>query len=112
MKTDLYIRSPTEKPINEFTSKNRLKKILNSNKPPFQNHVVQEVLLLILKPIFESRFSSKSHAFRLGRDAHTVIRTIRSNFAGYLWYIRGDLSEILVNVDKGLVIEPYWFRSW
>ena len=109
---DLYIRSPTEKPINEFTSKNRLKKILNSNKPPFQNHVFQEVLLLILEPIFESRFSSKSHTFRLGKDAHTVITTIRSNFAGYLWYIRGNLSEILVNVDKGLVIEPYWFRSW
>ncbi|CAO2842198.1 unnamed protein product [Amaranthus hypochondriacus] len=104
MKIDLYIRSPTEKPINEFTSKNRLKKILNSNKPPFQNHVVQEVLLLILEPIFESRFSSKSHAFRLGRDAHTVIRTIRSNFAGYLWYLRCDLSDILVNVDKSLVM--------
>lgn len=66
--------------------------------------MVQEVLLLILEPVFESRFSSKSHAFRPGRSAHTVIRTIRSNFAGYVWFLRGDLSEVLENVDRNLVM--------
>uniref|UniRef100_A0A803MIV7 Domain X domain-containing protein n=1 Tax=Chenopodium quinoa TaxID=63459 RepID=A0A803MIV7_CHEQI len=104
MKTELYIRSPIEKPITEFTSKTTLKKLLGSSNPPFQDRVVQEALLLILEPVFESRFSSKSHGFRLGRNAHTVIRTIRSNFAGYLWYLTGDLSEVLENVDKGLVM--------
>lgn len=59
---------------------------------------------MILEPLFEGRFSSKSHAFRPGRNAHTVIRTIRSNFAGYLWFLRGDLSEILDNVDAGVVM--------
>ncbi|KNA15840.1 hypothetical protein SOVF_094560 [Spinacia oleracea] len=104
MKTELYIRSPLEKPITEFTSKTTMKKILGSSKPPFQDRVVQEVLLLILEPVFEPRFSSRSHGFRLGRNAHTVIRTIRSNFAGYLWYLRGDLSEVLEKVDKRLVM--------
>lgn len=55
--------------------------------------------MLILEPIFEPRFSSKSHAFRPGRNAHSVIRTIRSNFAGYLWFLRGNLSEMFENVD-------------
>lgn len=70
----------------------------------FQDHVVQEVLLLILEPILEARFSSKSHAFRPGRNAHTAIRTIRSNFAGYLWYLKGDVSGIFDGVDVNFVM--------
>ncbi|KAG6383690.1 hypothetical protein SASPL_156542 [Salvia splendens] len=66
--------------------------------------MVQEVLLMILEPVFEPRFSSKSHAFRPGRNPHTVIRTIRSNVAGYLWFIRGDLSEIFSNVNPNVVL--------
>lgn len=85
-------------------SKRKLQKLLESNEPPFQDRVVQEVLLLILEPIFESKFSSKSHGFRPGRNPHTVIRTIRSNFAGYLWLLKGDLTEIFENVDVNMVI--------
>lgn len=59
---------------------------------------------MVLEPIFEARFSRKSHAFRPGRNAHTVIRTIRSNFAGYLWFLRGDLSEILDDIDADVVM--------
>lgn len=59
---------------------------------------------MILEPVFEARFSAKSHAFRPGRNPHTVIRTIRSNFAGYLWFIRGDLSAVFDNVDLNVVL--------
>ncbi|KAG6695931.1 hypothetical protein I3842_09G121900 [Carya illinoinensis] len=59
---------------------------------------------MVLEPVFEARFSPKSQAFRPGRNAHTVIRTIRSNFAGYLWFLKGDLSEIFDNVDGRLVL--------
>lgn len=59
---------------------------------------------MVLEPFFEARFSPKSHAFRPGRNAHTVIRTLRSNFSGYLWFLRGDLSELLDDVDANLVI--------
>lgn len=60
---------------------------------------------MILEPIFEARFSAKSHAFRPGRSPHTVIRTIRSNFAGYLWFIRGDLTDIFDYVDSNIVLD-------
>jgi hypothetical protein len=59
---------------------------------------------MVLEPVFEARFSPKSHAFRPGRSAHTVIRTIRSNFAGYLWFLKGDISEIFDNVDRNVVL--------
>ncbi|KAK6917191.1 Domain X [Dillenia turbinata] len=103
-KTQLHIYAPNEKPVTEFLSKRKFQKLFESDKVCFQDRVVKEVLLLILEPIFESRFSLKSHAFRPGRNAHTVIRTIRSNFAGYLWFLRGDLSQIFDGVDKDIVL--------
>lgn len=59
---------------------------------------------MILEPIYEPRFSEKSYAFRPGRTPHTVLRVIRRNFAGYLWYLKGDLSTLLDGVKVGLVI--------
>ncbi|GLT59207.1 hypothetical protein SLA2020_320400 [Shorea laevis] len=103
-KTNQHIRSPNDKPSTTIISRRKLQQILESDEPCFQDRVVQEVLLMVLEPLFEGRFSSKSHAFRPGRNAHTVIRTIRSNFAGYLWFLRGDLSEILDNVDAEVVM--------
>ncbi|KAF3967205.1 hypothetical protein ACB098_04G052300 [Castanea mollissima] len=103
-KTNQLIRSPNEKPITLSLSKGKLQAILESDEPCFQDRVVQEVLLMVLEPVFEARFSSKSHAFRPGRNAHTVIRTIRSNFAGYLWFLKGDVSEIFDNVDRNVVL--------
>ncbi|KMZ73859.1 Group II intron-encoded protein LtrA [Zostera marina] len=73
----------------------------------FQDRVVQELLLLLVEPVFESRFSAKSHAFRPGRSPHTVIRTIRSNFAGYLWFIKCDLGAVCDRMEVGLVMECF-----
>ncbi|KAK4348128.1 hypothetical protein RND71_034467 [Anisodus tanguticus] len=103
-KTHQLIRGPNEKPITEQLSRRQLQSILTSKTPPFQDIVVQQVLLMIFEPIFEPRFSSKSHAFRPGRNPHTVIRTIRSNFAGYLWFLKGDISELFDNVDVDVVM--------
>ncbi|CAH9141495.1 unnamed protein product [Cuscuta epithymum] len=98
------ICGPNERPIANL-SRRQLDTVLTSKAPPFQDQVVQETLLMILEPIFEPRFSAKSHAFRPGRNPHTVIRTIRSNFAGYLWYLRGDVSDIFDNVDMNTAMD-------
>lgn len=100
-----FIKSPRDKTDYESLSKRKIKAILTTTQPaPFQDKIVQEVLFMILEPIYESRFSQKSYAFRPGRNAHTVLRVIRRNFAGYLWYIKGDLSTILDGMKVGLVI--------
>ncbi|OIW13932.1 hypothetical protein TanjilG_09283 [Lupinus angustifolius] len=103
-KTHPYIRSPNDKTLTKPLSKRKLQAMLGSSEPCFQDRVVQEVLLMILEPVFEPRFSQKSHAFRPGRSPHTVIRTIRSNFAGYLWFLKGDLSEVFHNLDLNFVM--------
>lgn len=100
-----FIKSPRDKTDYESLSKRKIKAILTTTQPaPFQDRIVQEVLFMILEPIYEARFSQRSYAFRPGRNAHTVLRVIRRNFAGYLWYIKGDLSTVLDGLKAGLVI--------
>lgn len=102
---NFYIKSPKDKTDYESLSKRKIRAILTTTQPaPFQDKLVQEVLLMILEPIYESRFSQKSFAFRPGRTAHTVLRVIRRNFAGYLWYVKGDLSTIMDGLKVGLII--------
>ena len=102
---EFYVRSPRDKTDLDALSKRKIRILLTTSQPPpFQDRVVQEVLLLILEPIYESKFSQKSYAFRPGRSAHTVIRVIRRNFAGYLWYMKADLSTLLEGSDVGLVV--------
>lgn len=100
-----FLKSPKDKTDYESLSKRKIRAILTTTQPsPFQDRIVQEVLYMILEPIYESRFSQKSFAFRPGRNAHTVLRVIRRSFAGYLWYIKGDLSTILDGMKVGIVI--------
>ncbi|KAK1304674.1 hypothetical protein QJS10_CPB11g00202 [Acorus calamus] len=102
---EFFIRSPRDRLDIASLSKRKLKLLLTTTQPaPFQDRIVQEVLLMILEPLYEARFSQKSFAFRAGRTAHTVIRTIRRSFAGYLWYIKGDLSTIMDGLKVGMVI--------
>lgn len=102
---NFYIKSPRDKTEYESLSKRKIKNILTTTQPtPFQDRIVQEVLFMILEPIYEARFSQKSYAFRPGRTVHTVLRVIRRSFAGYLWYIKGDLSTILDGMKVGFVI--------
>ncbi|XP_039036244.1 nuclear intron maturase 1, mitochondrial-like isoform X2 [Hibiscus syriacus] len=56
-KTNQLIRSPNDKPSKTVISKRKLQAMLESPEPCFQDRVVQEVLLMVLEPIFEARFS-------------------------------------------------------
>ncbi|CAN8290716.1 unnamed protein product [Cochlearia groenlandica] len=106
-KLNQYLMGPNEKVsanLGEPMSKGKLKRVMECEEPIFQDRVVHEVLLMIVEPFFEARFSSKSHGFRPGRNPHSVIRTVRSNFAGYLWFIKGDVSELLDHVDVDVVM--------
>uniref|UniRef100_M0ZNU6 RNA binding protein n=2 Tax=Solanum tuberosum TaxID=4113 RepID=M0ZNU6_SOLTU len=102
---EFFIKSPRDKTDYESLSKRKIKAILTTTQPSaFQDRIVQEVLFMILEPVFEARFSQKSFAFRPGRTAHTALRVIRRSFAGYLWYIKGDLSTVLDGMKVGMVI--------
>ncbi|CAM8936647.1 unnamed protein product [Rhodiola kirilowii] len=57
-------------------------------------------LLALRNAVLDDRFKWGA---RPGRTAHTALRVIRRNFAGYLWYMKGDLSTILdgLKMDNG-----------
>lgn len=102
---EFFIKSPRDKTDYAGLSKTKIKLLLTTTQPtPFQDRIVQEVLLMILEPVYEGRFSQKSYAFRPGRTPHTVLRVIRRSFAGYLWYLKGDLSTVLDGMKVGMVI--------
>ncbi|KAL7141856.1 hypothetical protein ABFS83_08G082600 [Erythranthe nasuta] len=102
---EFFIRSPKDKTDYESLSKRKIRAILTTTqRAAFQDRIVQEVLFLILEPVYEARFSQKSFAFRPGRNAHTVLRVIRRSFAGYLWYLKGDFSTVLDGMKVGMVI--------
>ncbi|KAH7388173.1 hypothetical protein KP509_16G062100 [Ceratopteris richardii] len=106
----IYIIAPSEKEVLDEMGSTRRQKYLRRihSSPIFQDRIVQEVLLMILDPIYDSRFSPKSHAFRPGRDAHTALRVIRRSFPGYIWYFKGDATDSLHSVKPGLLMQAMY----
>lgn len=71
--------------------------------PCFQDRIVQEVLRMLLEPIFESCFSARSHGFRPGRSAHTALRTIKRDMKAPMWFIEGDISKFFDRVNHNIL---------
>ena len=67
--------------------------------PNIRDRIVQEILKIIIEPIFESRFSNNSHGFRPGRGCHTALRMIFRDFKPAIWYIEGDISKCFDTID-------------
>ncbi|XP_024543818.1 nuclear intron maturase 2, mitochondrial-like [Selaginella moellendorffii] len=60
----------------------------------FQDEIVQEVLLMVLEPIYEAKFSRRSFGYRPGRGARECLRFIHGNFGDVSWTVKGDLSKL------------------
>nr|AJF36691.1 hypothetical protein [Klebsormidium flaccidum] len=71
--------------------------------PCFQDRIVQEVLRMLLEPIFESCFSARSHGFRPGRSTHTALRTIKRDMKAAMWFIEGDISKFFDRVNHTIL---------
>ena len=68
--------------------------------PTVRDRIVQQALLQILEPIFEARFSSRSHGFRPGRGCTTALDVVdRAVRHGYEWVADADLQSFFDTVD-------------
>ncbi|XP_024545276.1 nuclear intron maturase 2, mitochondrial-like [Selaginella moellendorffii] len=74
--------------------------------PELQDRVVQEVLLMILEPVFEARFSHRSFAFRPGRTAMTALKYITGSFQECTWFITAKTS-ILESLELEVAMEIF-----
>lgn len=76
--------------------------------PTFKDRVVQEMLRLILEPIYEGKFYNHSYGFRPYRSTHHAIKRLwylhagRGNFG---WVVEGDIKACFDEIDHNKLIK-------
>jgi RNA-directed DNA polymerase len=69
------------------------------------DRVIQQAILQVLSPIFESEFSDSSYGSRPKRSAHGAIRQVKSDIkAGYRVAVDIDLEKFFDNVDHDILM--------
>ena len=82
------------------------------------DRLVQEVIRLIIEPIFEFGFSNNSHGFRPNRSCHTALKWMNTRIKDYIWFIKGDIKsyfstinyEIFMKILERKVQDPTIFK--
>jgi RNA-directed DNA polymerase len=73
--------------------------------PTVQDRVVQQMLLLVLQPIFDPQFSEGSYGFRPGRSAHDAVRAAKGFVEeGRPWVADIDLEKFFDRVHHDLLM--------
>ena len=72
--------------------------------PSVNDKLVQEVLRMILEPIYEGQFSYCSHGFRPNRSCHTALAQIQKSFNGVKWFVEGDIKGYFDNINHSVLI--------
>ncbi len=68
--------------------------------PTVRDRIVQQALLQVLGPIFEAKFSSRSHGFRPGKGCVSALTVVdRAVRHGYEWVVDADLQSFFDTVD-------------
>ena len=66
--------------------------------PTINDRIVQEALRMLLEPIWEADFSTRSYGFRPNRSTYDAIAYLSNRLAGpggasYQWMIEGDIAS-------------------
>jgi RNA-directed DNA polymerase len=74
--------------------------------PNVQDRFVQQLLLGVLQPVFEPRFSESSHGFRPGRSAHHAVKAAQG-FAkeGYTHVVDMDITKFFDRVNHDILMQ-------
>lgn len=74
--------------------------------PTVRDRVVQQALLQVLEPIFEPKFSARSHGFRPGRGCQTALNVVdRAIACGYGWVVDADVQAFFDSVQHEKLLE-------
>ena len=73
--------------------------------PTVVDRLVQQAILQVIEPIFDSTFSESSFGFRAKRSAHDALRQA-SNYVkeGYMWVIDMDLEKFFDKVNHDMIM--------
>jgi len=73
--------------------------------PTVRDRIVQQALRQVLEPIFEEKFSSRSHGFRPERGCGTALAVVdRAVRHGYPWVVDADLAAFFDTVDHAKLV--------
>lgn len=68
--------------------------------PTVSDRIVQQALRQVLEPIFEGKFSKRSHGFRPERGCATALEVVdRAVGYGYQWVVEADIEAFFDSVD-------------
>jgi retron-type reverse transcriptase len=74
----------------------------NINNKSKNNLIVQEIIRIIIEPIFELNFSKHSHGYRPNCNCHTALKWMNSNMKDCKWFIKGDIKNY--NIDHKILM--------
>lgn len=74
--------------------------------PTIKDRVIQEMLRLVLEPIYEPQFYAHSYGFRPYRSTHHAAIRIKDLIGrrGYKWVVEGDIKKCFDKVDHHTLI--------
>ena len=73
--------------------------------PAVRDRVAQEVLRLLLSPIFESLFHEDSYGFRQGRNCHQAVeRVLEIRHQGYRHVLDADIRGFFDNIPHSVIM--------
>jgi len=73
--------------------------------PTVLDRFIQQLLLQVLGPIWEERFSGHSHGYRPGRSAHDAVRAARDFVvSGKTWVVDLDIEKFFDHVHHDILM--------
>jgi len=73
--------------------------------PNVQDRFVQQLLLGVLQPVFDPRFSKQSYGFRPGRSAHDAVKAAQSYAKeGYTHVVDMDITKFFDRVNHDILM--------
>lgn len=73
--------------------------------PTVQDRFIQQLLLQVLTPIWEPRFSEHSYGYRPGRSAHEAVRAVREYaVSGKDWVVDLDIEKFFDRVHHDILM--------
>lgn len=77
--------------------------------PSVRDRVVQQALLNVLGPVFETHFHPSSYAYRPGRSCHDAIAKVTMFTRKYdlSWVVDLDVSKCFDTLDHGLILKCF-----
>jgi len=73
--------------------------------PTVVDRLVQQAILQVIEPIFDSKFSDSSFGFRPGRSAHGALKQAKGYVeAGHIWVVDMDLEKFFDKVNHDILM--------